>query len=125
MKGLKINAADKWFSYYIRLKQKECQRCGSQVEFNDKGYPKSHTASHFYGRARENTRFEVDNVDVLDMACHRIWGSDDREAYRAFKIKQLGQKRFDSLMLQANTYMRKDRKLQAIIWKEAVEELLK
>lgn len=118
---IKIDKADQLFSQYIRLRDLECKRCHSRVVLNDKDYPISHTASHFYGRGRENTRFEPDNVDTLCMGCHRIWGSDDREGYREFKLKQLGKRRFDSLMLQANTYCKRDRKLQAIVWKEALQ----
>ena len=64
-----------------------------------------------------------DNVDTLCMGCHRIWGSDDRESYREFKLKQLGQKRFDSLMIQSNTFHKKDRKMEVIKWREALKEL--
>ena len=117
---IKLDSADILFSQWIRLRDLVCQRCGSPVKFNSKGFPVSHQASHFYGRGRENTRFEPDNCDTLDMGCHRIWGSDDRESYRNFKLKQLGEKRFNSLLIQANTYRKKDRKLEVIKWKEAL-----
>src|SRR3990167_1429272 len=105
---LKIDRADQLFSQWIRLRDKKCVRCHSPVKFAYKtDLPISHQASHFYGRARENTRFEPDNVDTLCMGCHRSWGSDDREAYRAFKLKQLGAERFNSLMIQANLYHKK------------------
>ena len=119
---IKVDLADSLFSQFIRLRDKKCMRCSSLVKFNNKGLPISHEASHFYGRGHEATRFEIDNVDCLCMPCHRRWGSDDREDYRAFKLKQLGQKRFDSLMLQSNTYHRKDRKLEVIKWRLALNE---
>lgn len=119
---IRIDAADKLFSQWIRLRDKQCLRCHSFVEVNMAGMPISHQASHFYGRGREGTRFEPDNVDTLCMGCHRIWGSDDREAYRTFKLMQLGQTRFDTLQLQANTYHRKDRKFEVIKWRAALKE---
>jgi hypothetical protein len=48
------------------------------------------------------------------MGCHQIWGSEDREAYRTFKIKQLGQEKFDALTVRANTYCKRDRKMRLI-----------
>lgn len=120
---IRLDQADILFSQYIRLRDRECVRCSSPVKFNHKNLPISHQTSHFYGRGRENTRFEPDNCDTLDMGCHRIWGSDDRESYRNFKLKQLGRRRFDSLMVQANTYKHKDRQLEKIKWKTILKEL--
>lgn len=120
---IKVDKADQLFSQYVRIRDGRCMRCSSLVEFNVKGMPVTHQASHFYGRGRENTRFDVQNVDTLCFGCHQLWGSTDRESYRAFKLKQLGQKRFDTLMIQANMYCKKDRKLEAIKWRLALHEL--
>lgn len=68
-------------------------------------------------------RFEPDNCDTLCHGCHRYWEAEDREEYRDFKIKQLGEKRFVSLVLQANEYEKKDRKLQAIVWVQEANKL--
>ena len=120
---IRLDQADILFSQWIRLRDKKCVRCHSPVLFNNKGLPISHQNSHFYGRGRENTRFEPDNCDTLCMGCHRIWGSDDRESYRGFKLKQLGEKRFNSLMVQANTYKRKDRVFEKLKWRAILKEL--
>ncbi|MEK6883144.1 MAG: recombination protein NinG [Nanoarchaeota archaeon] len=119
---VRIDKADLLFSRWIRIRDKQCIRCSSAVEINDMGMPVTHQASHYYGRSREATRFEPNNVDTLCMSCHRIWGSDDREAYREFKLRQLGKKRFNSLMLQANTYKKRDRKFEIIKWRLALKE---
>lgn len=121
--NIKLDKADILFSQWVRLRDMKCLRCRNGVKLNLKGLPITHQASHFYGRGRENTRFEPDNVDTLCMGCHRIWGSDDREAYRTFKLKQLGQKRFDTLMIQANTYHKRDRKLEVLKWEMALADL--
>lgn len=98
-------------------------RCQSPVQFNDKGMPITHQASHYFGRRREGTRFEPDNVDTLCHGCHRYWEKEDREAYREFKFKQLGEERLDSLTLQSRTYHKKDRVMEKLKWQQALKEL--
>src|SRR3990167_7479039 len=61
---IKIDKADQEFSYFIRLRDKECRRCGSKVTLNAKGMPNSHHASHYFGRGKESTRFDVENGDL-------------------------------------------------------------
>ena len=119
---IKPDKADQMFSKAIRLRDKKCVRCHSPVRFNDQGVPVSHQASHFYGRSRESTRFSLDNVDTLCHGCHKIWGSDDKEAYRDFKVKQLGKKGFQALTVEAMTIKKKDRKMAYIIAKKLFEE---
>jgi len=51
-----------------------------------------------------------------------LWGGRDREDYRNFKIKQLGQEGFNLLLIRSKTSGKKDRKLQLIIAKELVKE---
>ena len=123
--NIKIDAADKIFSQFIRLRDRRCMRCQSPVELNDKGLPVTHQASHFFGRRAESTRFDPDNVDTLCLGCHQIWGSDDRESYREFKIKQLGAQKFKQLILRNNLVVKKDRKLAYIYSKKLLDNLLK
>lgn len=121
---IKIDKADKAFSHWIRLRDKECVRCHSQVQFNEMGLPVSHENSHYFSRGNENTRFDPLNADTLCYACHQNWGSKDKEGYRNFKIKQLGQEGFDNLFLRSNTNVKKDRELQYFIWQNKLNELL-
>lgn len=111
---IRIDKADTIFSYYIRLRDIKCMRCGSQVKLNEKGMPVTHQNSHYFGRGKENTRFDPENCDCLCFACHRKWGSDDKEVYRDFKVKQLGKDGFNRLIIRSNTYCKKDRKLALI-----------
>ena len=113
------DAADDVFSIYIRARDTKCARCRKPGLPNKQGLPVlTLDNSHFWGRGRENTRFDEENCDALCSfgfgGCHRYWEKEDREAYRAFKVKQLGQARFDALMLRANTYKKKDRKMELI-----------
>jgi len=121
---LRFDRADQVFSQYIRLRDGRCQRCGSAVHINDKGLPVSHQASHYFGRAKESTRFDERNVICLCMACHRIWGSDDREAYRAFMVKQLGEAGFHLLTVHANMYHKKDRAMAYLAAQALLKEQL-
>lgn len=110
---MKFDGADRLFSLWIRKRDKfTCQRCGGKGE--------SLQCSHFYGRVNESTRFEPDNCITLCYVCHKYFDETDREAYRDFKLKQLGQRRFDLLKIQRHTYKKKDRKLEAIKWKLAL-----
>ena len=117
---IKIDKADQIFSRWIRTRDKwTCQRCHTRHEERSQGLHNS----HYWGRGKESTRFEPDNCDALCYGCHRVWEKDDRDAYKAFKIKQLGKKRYDSLDVQAHTTKKKDRKMEIIKWTAALKEL--
>ena len=109
---IKIDKADVVFSLFIRLRDKMCVKCKRLGDPDKEGRPViGLQCSHFFGRAKESTRFDPLNCDSLCMGCHMYWGSTDREAYREFKIKQLGKKQFDLMVLRANrpiTISRKD-----------------
>lgn len=118
---IKIDPADKYFSQYVRLRDRKCLRCESKVRFNDKGLPVSHQASHFQGRGKENTRFNLDNVCTLDTGCHMYFTAHPAEHYE-WQVKRLGQALVDSLVLLSNTYCKKDRISEAIYWKQRLQE---
>ncbi len=120
---IKIDVADKTFSYYIRLRDMKCMRCYSPVELGDIGMPISHQNSHYFSRGKENTRFDTENCDTLCMACHMKWGGDEREGYRTFKIKQLGEEGFKQLDVRAHTLTKKDRKLALLKSKALLKSL--
>ena len=116
---VKIDIADKYFSLYIRTRDKwTCQRC-------QKPYTPPTNAlhcSHFQGRGKEATRFEPLNADALCYGCHQYFTSHPLEHYE-WQVERKGQKVVDQLKLQSNSYKKKDRKLEALIWKEALKQL--
>lgn len=122
--AIKITPADKIFSQYIRLRDKQCVRCHSAVRLNPSGLPISHTNSHYYGRGKQATRFDPENCDTLCYACHTNWGSNSKEDYKQFKINQLGEKHFDLLTLRANSYHKKDYALAKIQAQALLKEVL-
>lgn len=124
MPKIKIDTADKLFSKWIRLRDKQCVRCKSKVKFNGEGLPISHECSHFKGRGREATRFEPLNADTLCYGCHAYLTAHPDE-HMKFQIELKGQDVVDKIILQANSYMKKDRKAQIKIWRERLKEEFK
>lgn len=120
---IKIDQADKVFSQYIRLRDRQCMRCGSKVQLNEKGLPITHQASHYFGRGKESTRFEPTNLDTLCFPCHHYWGGEGREEYKAFKVKQLGVAGFKKLYDMSETFVKKDRALSLIYARTLLKEL--
>jgi hypothetical protein len=119
---IKIDKADRVFSEFIRLRAKKCQNCGRRGE-GEKGIT-GLQASHYYGRRKESVRFDEENVDVLCVGCHIELGTNNKPAYKEFKIKQLGEKGFDLLTLRANTPGKKDRKLAYLVYSQLLKKLL-
>lgn len=108
---LRISKADKLFSNYIRLRDSyTCVRCHTYYLPPTKAIHNS----HYWGRKNKGTRFDPENCDALCYGCHRLWG-EDKDSYREFKIKQLGQERFDALERRAKTPTKVDESL-IVLW---------
>lgn len=122
MPRIKIDQADRLMSQYVRLRDKYCQRCGSPVKFNDKGMPISHQASHFWGRGKESTRFDPQNLTTLCGGCHFYLTAHPAE-HRDWMLQRLGKKAYDLLQVRANTYQKKDRKMSLLYVKQLMKEL--
>lgn len=118
MRGVRIDLADKYFSLFIRYRDNwTCQRCLTQYEVGSQGLH----CSHFWGRARESTRFDPENASAHCYGCHSFFTANP-ELHRAWKLKQVGQSAYDRLMIRAETRQEKDRKLMAIICKQLSEK---
>jgi len=116
---IKLDRADTVYSEYIRIKKgRRCARCGKRGIGTKGIYGLDN--SHFFSRKNESTRFYDDNCDPACTNCHAYWESHKTE-YEAFKLKQLGQERFNLLVLKKNTYQKKDRKLSLLIAKELLK----
>ncbi len=116
--------ADDWFSKYIRLRDGKCKRCHSPIELNGKGDPVSHQNSHFQGRRKEATRFDPENCDTLCGACHMYFTANPGEHYM-WQVSQKGQNTVNEIIVRSNSYCKKDRKLAAMVWKQAYSDLKK
>lgn len=114
---IKLDPADTAFSAYVRTKASwQCVRCGRHA--TGRGL---HCA-HFYGRGKESVRFDEENCDSLCAICHKYF-SEHYTEHKEWKLKQLGQKKYDLLMLRANITGKKDRESEKIYWQSKLKEL--
>lgn len=119
MGKVKIDAADKAFSLYIRTRDGwKCKRCNKQYTPPTQALH----CSHFQGRGKEATRFDEENADALCYGCHQYFTSHPAEHYE-WQVSWKGQKKIDELVLKSNTYKKKDRKAEKLIWVERLKEL--
>ena len=78
--------------------------------------------SHYFSRRKENTRFDLDNCDLLcNIPCHRLWEGEDRAEYTEFMIKKLGQDGYDLLEYRANQYKKRDDAMIELFLKETLK----
>jgi len=108
------------FAKYIKKRDGfTCQRCRKPHPNGGRGLH----VSHYWGRSRENTRFDPENCIALCFGCHLLWGhGDQRGDYMKYMLDKLGQKGYDLLEVRAHTYKRRDDVLDMIGIK-ALEEL--
>ena len=118
---VKIDAADRLFSKYIRLKYGKCQNCGKWGGGDDR--TQGLQASHYHSRKKESVRYDESNVDCFCVSCHRELGTNNRKAYDEYKLKQLGEVEYNKLLIRANTTQKKDRKMALIMVKELMKTL--
>ncbi len=108
--------ADTLFSQGIRERDGQtCQFCGAQP-LGGKGLDNS----HFWGRNREGTRFDLENCDAFCKRCHMRLETEKAVGrdYYNWKLGRLGQERFDALEVRARTYCKKDRAM-VLLWVKA------
>ena len=99
---MKLRRADIEFSKAIKLRDAYCLRCYTTEELD---------CSHFYGRARESTRFDLANAVALCRKCHGFWGhGKGRAEYTRFMQKRLGESGFKELTRRAFSYRKKNDK---------------
>lgn len=115
---IKIRKSDTLFSQYLRKKR------GYKSDYSGRFYEdgKGLSVSHFHGRRHENVRFDEENCDILNFQEHQHFEENPAE-YTHWKMKQLGQKRYDNLLLRAQLYKKRDDKLQEIILRELIKQL--
>lgn len=116
--AVKLDTADRLFSLWIRTRDGwTCQRC----ETTYKPPTKALHCSHFFGRRKESVRFEPLNADSLCYGCHQHFTSHPSE-HKAWQIDRKGIDVINKLTVQANSYKKKDRKLEAMYWRQRLLE---
>lgn len=116
---IKIDPLDILFSRYIRTRANwTCERC-----FRKFVPPTaSLQCSHFHGRRKKLVRWDPENAAALCFQCHRICTEQPMIHVEWFKVR-LGIKRFNSLLLRANTVQKPDKELIRIWLKKELEYL--
>lgn len=114
---IKLRYTDTLFSKYLRKKRE--YRCEKHDGFYPEGIGLQ--ASHFWGRAKETTRFDEENVDVLCVNCHQYFESHKTE-YEAWKKEQMGKKAYDILMIRAHATGHRDDKATLLVLKHLIKE---
>lgn len=90
--------------------------------FDDNGDPVSHQNSHFQGRRKEATRFDIENCDTLCGGCHQYFTANPGEHYM-WQVATKGQATINAIIVRSNSHKKKDRRLETIIWKQAYLQL--
>jgi len=120
---IKLRPTDRLFSKIVRIIYNfTCQKCG-RIYLRD-GDLHNLGVSHYFGRSRESTRFDLENVTLLcNLPCHHRWGGEERADYTAYMIDRLGQAGFGLLTLRAHTYQKKDDVLMLMYLKQELKKL--
>lgn len=108
---------------YIRIRDMyTCQKCGRVYPV---GNCRNLGVSHFWGRGRENVRFDDDNcIALCTLPCHDYWGhGEGRKEYEEYMIKRLGQEGFEALMVRAHIRKKRDDNLDRIIIGQLLKEV--
>ena len=80
--------------------------------------------SHYHGRRKETVRYDDENCDFVCRACHNfVHTALGAKIYDEWKLKQLGQKRFNLLLLRANLTGKRDDVIAKIIIKQKIKDL--
>lgn len=123
---IKLRPADTLFSNYIRQRANwKCERCGKVCRIGGEWIYKLE-ASHYYGRAKESTRFDPDNVYSLCFTCHKRMGGhtrDEKGEYDLWVKEKLGKRRYDLLRIRANSVGKKDDVMTILYIKELIKSL--
>jgi hypothetical protein len=128
---VKLRKSDILFSKYIRTRDGwRCVACDLDTETGSKDYSEHKQGlhcSHYWGRGRENTRFDPENCLALCLYHHKYsagWGhTETKPRFTAYLREKLGDKGFDLLEVRAYTYKKRDDLLDEIIVKELLKEL--
>lgn len=124
---IKIIPADTQFSILIRTRDKWlCKykfKCYGGVSYEDnKGYL---DCSHFQKRGKWSVRYDLENCDAACKKCHNFVENDPegQKTLEAWKLKQLGPKRYKNLILRANMTGHRDDKLSLLYVKQLQRDL--
>jgi len=98
---------DVLFSEIIRSRDGwTCQRCSKGFDPTSSISRMGLHCSHYHGRGKWATRYDLDNCTALCYGCHRFLGGRPLE-HTEFMIKRLGKKKFKELNTRSNIIKKK------------------
>ena len=111
---IRIRKADTIFrQYLLKTRGERCEYCGKQGRIE---------VSHYHGRRKEATRFCEKNCALLCNFHHRNF-HENPASYVEWMKKRLGEKEYNKLTISANSYCKRDDKLQEIYWRNKLNNL--
>ncbi len=123
---IKRNKNDIDFSNFIRERAKwRCEYCHKLCKVNGTTLFQLE-ASHYWGRGKWSTRYDIENVFALCSSCHKRMGGYTRSEtgeYDLWVKQKLGDVGYNKLKIRANTYCGHDDKLTALYIQKLTEEL--
>ena len=98
---------DVLFSEIIRSRDGwTCQRCSKGFDPTSSTSRMGLHCSHYHGRGKWATRYDLDNCTALCYGCHRFLSGRPLE-HTEFMIKRLGKKKFKELNTRSNIIKKK------------------
>ena len=97
---IRIDPLDTLFSKVIR------KRAGGVCEYC--GEKKNLQCSHFHGRRKKSTRWDIDNASALCFTCHQFLG-EHPNIHTDWFTKRIGSERFEQLDIRARTPVKVDK----------------
>lgn len=115
----KIRYTDTLWTKYIKIRDRG--RC--MYRFKCSGY-EGHDCSHFQGRRKETVRHDDENTDLACRVCHNfVHTAEGAKVLEAWKLKQLGQQRYNRLILRANQTGKRDDFMTKLIINQKIKDL--
>lgn len=118
MAGIKVYAADDWFSKAIRHRAGyKCEHCLRGFE----GLVQGFECAHIWGRANRSTRWDIGNAVALCSHCHRFF-TENPMAFHAWLSKHLGEGHLELLNERRRAILKTNTKVRAEIAKHYRDE---
>ena len=97
---IRIDPLDTLFSRLVRLLANgKCEHCGRNKRLE---------CSHFHGRRKLSTRWDLLNAAALCFSCHRYFQENPYQHTEWFK-RRLGTERFEELNIRAEMILKPDK----------------
>lgn len=117
---IKIRQADKLYSQVVRTRDRMLCRYNFKCPLGTMGSQ----VSHWQKRRKESVRCDLRNGDWVCTRCHYFVENDPngQKVLDAFKLKQLGEREYKAVLVQANQTFHKDDNMNILILKQILKD---